>query len=92
MAGELDQILTLVRGAAARHGGRMVMVGILPTLRAEELRLAALSDAARFRALNNGIRRLRQEPFRIRIDGADPLELAADDIGLEGPTPPSRST
>ena len=60
------------------------MVGILPTLRAEELRLAALSDAARYRALNNGIRRLRQEPFRIRIDGADPLELAADDIGLEG--------
>ena len=92
LAGELDQVLTLVRRAAVRHGGRMVMVGILPTLRAEELRLAALSDAARFRALNNGIRRLRQEPFRIRIDGADPLELAADDIGLEGPTPPSRST
>ena len=84
MAGELDQALGLVRRAAARHGGRIVMVGILPTLRAEELRLAALSDAARFRALNNGIRRLRQEPFRIRIDGADPLELAADDIGLEG--------
>jgi hypothetical protein len=84
MAGELDQALALVRRAAGRHGGRIVMVGILPTLRAEELRLAALSDAARFRALNNGIRRLRQEPFRIRIDGADPLELAADDIGLEG--------
>ena len=84
MASELDQALGLVRRAAARHGGRMVMVGILPTLRAEELRLAALSDAARYRALNNGIRRLRQEPFRIRIDGADPLELAADDIGLEG--------
>jgi hypothetical protein len=31
-----------------------------------------------------GLRRLRQEPFRIRIDGADPLELATDDIGLEG--------
>ena len=60
------------------------MVGILPTLRAEDLQLAALSDAARYRALNNGLRRLRQEPFRIRIDGADPLELAADDVGLEG--------
>src|SRR5215204_5384513 len=84
MAGELDQALKLVRRAAARHGGRIAMIGILPTLRAEELRLAALSDAARFRALNNGIRRLRRAPFRIRIDGADPLELAADDIGLEG--------
>ena len=60
------------------------MVGILPTLEAEDLQLAALSDAPRYRALNNGLRRLRQEPFRIRIHGADPLELAADDVGLEG--------
>jgi hypothetical protein len=83
-ASELEQALGIVRRAAAWHGGRIVMVGILPTLRAEDLRLAALSDAARYRALNNGIRRLRQEPFRIRIDGADPLELTADDVALEG--------
>jgi hypothetical protein len=51
---------------------------------AEDLQLAALSDAPRYRALNNGLRRLRQEPFQIRISGADPLELAADDVGLEG--------
>jgi hypothetical protein len=84
LAGELDQALALVRRAADRHDGRIVMIGILPTLHAGELQLAALSDAARFRALNHGILRLRREPFRIRIDGADPLELAADDIGLEG--------
>jgi hypothetical protein len=83
-ASELEQALAIVRRAAAWHDGRVVMVGILPTLRADDLRLAALSDAARYRALNNGIRRLRQEPFRIRIDGADPLELVADDVGLEG--------
>ncbi|HKP98700.1 MAG TPA: glutamate--cysteine ligase [Actinomycetes bacterium] len=83
-AAELDQTLGIVRRAAACHGGRIVMVGILPTLRAEELRLAAISDAARYRALNSGICRLRQEPFLIRIAGADPLELATDDIALEG--------
>ena len=84
MANELDQALGIVCRAAARHGGRVAMVGILPTLRPEDLQLAALSDAPRYRALNNGLRRLRQEPFRIRISGADPLELATDDIGLEG--------
>src|SRR5215218_10549362 len=83
-ASELEQALSIVRRAAAWHGGRVAMVGILPTLRAGDLRLAALSDAPRYRALNNGILRLRHEPFRIRIDGADPLELAADDVGLEG--------
>jgi hypothetical protein len=83
-ASELEQALGIVRRAAAWHGGRVVMVGILPTLRAADLQLAALSDTARYRALNNGLRRLRQEPFLIRIDGADPLELVADDVGLEG--------
>jgi hypothetical protein len=84
LGSELDQALGLVRRAAAWHEGRVVMVGILPTLRVGDNRLAALSDAARYRALNNGIRRLRHEPLRIRIDGADPLELMADDVGLEG--------
>jgi gamma-glutamyl:cysteine ligase YbdK (ATP-grasp superfamily) len=84
MASELDQALGVVRRAAAWHGGRIVMVGILPTLGAGDLELAALSDAPRYRALNHGLRQLRQEPFRIRIAGADPLELAADDVGLEG--------
>jgi hypothetical protein len=83
-ASELDQALGIVRRAAAWHGGRIAMIGILPTLHPEELRLAAISDAARYQALNNGLRRLRQEPFQIRIDGADPLEVAADDVGLEG--------
>jgi hypothetical protein len=83
-ASELDQALGIMRRAAAWHGGRVAMVGILPTLRGPDLGLGALSDAARYQALNNGLRRLRQEPFRIRIDGADPLELAADDVGLEG--------
>jgi hypothetical protein len=84
MASELDQALGIVRRAAAWHGGRVAMVGILPTLGPGDLALASLSDAPRYRALNNGLRRLRQEPFRIRISGADPLELDADDVGLEG--------
>jgi hypothetical protein len=84
MASELDQALGIVHRAAAWHGGRVAMVGILPTLRPGDLGLAALSDAPRYRALNNGLRRLRQEPFRVRISGPDPLEVAADDVGLEG--------
>jgi hypothetical protein len=83
-AAELGEALAVVGRAAARHDGRVAMTGILPTLRPEELQLAALSDALRYRALNSGIRRLRHEPFLIRIDGADPLELTADDVALEG--------
>jgi hypothetical protein len=81
---ELTTALELVDAAAARHGGRVAVIGILPTLHAADLRFDSISDAPRYRALNNGLRRLRQGPFHIRIDGDDPLQLDADDVGLEG--------
>jgi hypothetical protein len=43
-----------------------------------------ITDTPRYRALNSGLRRLRRDPFRIHIAGADPLELASTDVGLEG--------
>src|SRR5512132_2367778 len=81
---ELRLLLGRVAGAAREHGGRVALVGILPTLRRGDLHPAAMSDMARYRALDRGLRRLRQAPFRIRIAGADPLELYSDDVALEG--------
>jgi hypothetical protein len=81
---ELRLLLGRVGAAAQTHGGRLALVGILPTLRRADLHPAAMSDVARYRALDRGLRRLRQAPFRIRIAGADPLELASDDVALEG--------
>lgn len=69
---------------AARHGARVAAIGILPTLEEGDLQASAMTDAPRFRALSWSIRRLRGEPFRVRIDGADPLELVCDDVTLEG--------
>src|SRR5512132_1364705 len=55
-AAELDQALGVVRRSAARLGGRTLLDAIPLTLRAEVLHLAASTDAARYRALNAGIR------------------------------------
>src|SRR6266496_1929234 len=41
-------------------------------------------DLPRYRALNRRLRLLRHDPFHLRITGADPLELASDDVALEG--------
>lgn len=73
-----------VDALAAPLGGRVVPIGILPTLTAEDLEPSALSDLPRFRALSAGIRRLRRCPFLINIDGLDPLRLSCDDVTLEG--------
>src|SRR6266511_1934629 len=37
-----------------------------------------------FAALGEELRLLRHDPFHLRIAGADPLELASDDVALEG--------
>jgi len=81
---DLEDALLAVRRAASRHGGRPVAIGILPTLRPSDLTAAALTHSARYRALSNGLRRLRQADFVIEIDGPEPLEATCDDVTFEG--------
>ena len=84
LAGELGVLLDRVGAAARAHHGRIAMVGVLPTLSYAHLGAAAVTDTARYRALGRGLRRLRRGPLRIKISGAEPLELTSDDIALEG--------
>jgi hypothetical protein len=81
---EIGDLVELVGRAARAQQGRVAVIGILPTLRRDDLVVGVLSAPPRYRALNNGLRRLRPDPFRIRIAGADPLELTSDDVALEG--------
>mgnify|MGYP003693606479 CR=1 FL=1 len=104
---ELQQLLGRVASAAARYGGRPALVGVLPTLREADLRGDALSAESRYHALDAGLRRLRAgDSFRIRIAGADSLQLTSDAVAFEGartrrfrctcasipPTSPARTT
>jgi hypothetical protein len=81
---ELGDALAVVGRAAAGRGGRVVTIGILPTLRHRDLGGEALTDQRRYRALDRGLRRLRHEPFGVRIDGQDPLATTCDGVVLEG--------
>jgi hypothetical protein len=84
LGGELNVLLDRVADAARDHAGRVALIGILPTLRLADLGPGVMTDVPRYRALNSGLRQLRQDPFRIRIAGEDPLELASEDVALEG--------
>ena len=84
LARELDDSLGGLQAAAARHGARVVAIGILPTLTEDDLQSSALTDGARYRALSSGIRRLRRTPFPLHITGLDSLTLLADDVAYEG--------
>jgi gamma-glutamyl:cysteine ligase YbdK (ATP-grasp superfamily) len=84
LARDMTSALERLGRAAEPLGGRVLAVGILPTLREEDLGSDALSDLNRFRALSDGLRRLRQRAFTIQISGREPLELTWSDVTLEG--------
>jgi hypothetical protein len=68
----------------AVHRGRIALIGILPTLRVGDLQPSAMTDSPRYRALSAALQRLRREPFRVRIDGADPLDISCEAVTFEG--------
>ncbi len=78
---DIEEALACARAGAAEHGARVVTIGILPTLRPDDL---VLTDGIRYRALSAGLRRGRRGPFRIAIAGEDTLTFETDDVALEG--------
>ena len=84
LGSELNVLLDHVAYAARGHAGRPALIGILPTLTRADLGPDRMTEMPRYRALNAGLRRARGDPFRIRIAGEDPLELASEDVTLEG--------
>ncbi len=84
LATDLRAAMAHVDSIASGHGGGVVLIGILPTLRVEDLEAEAMTKTARFRALSDGLRRLRNAAFRIEIDGEESLEIECDDVTMEG--------
>jgi hypothetical protein len=81
---ELDLLLTRTAAAAGAHQGRIALIGILPTLGGADLGHGSVTDAARYRALDRGLQRLRRGPFRIQIAGQEPLRLDGEHVAVEG--------
>jgi gamma-glutamyl:cysteine ligase YbdK (ATP-grasp superfamily) len=75
------------RRVAAELDARLLMIGILPTLRQEDLTQANMSDLRRYRALNEQVLRLRGErPLELDIQGRERLKTVHGDVMLESAT------
>jgi len=69
---------------AGTLGARLAMVGILPSVRQEDLTLANMSDMRRYRALNEQVLRLREgKPLMLDIHGRENLSIQHHDVMLE---------
>ncbi|GAA0926573.1 glutamate--cysteine ligase [Nonomuraea longicatena] len=64
-------------------GAHLVLIGILPTLREQDIGEGTLSANPRYRLLNEQIFAARGEDMHIRIEGVERLETHADSITPE---------
>jgi hypothetical protein len=81
---ELEAALSALREGAAAHGGRIVAVGILPTLTTADLDLGSITAASRYRALDAALAAHRRGPVRISIHGEDHLLWETEHVSCEG--------
>jgi gamma-glutamyl:cysteine ligase YbdK (ATP-grasp superfamily) len=80
---EIRDNLNLAEVGARSVGGRLVMIGILPTLRESDIHLGTLSHNERYKLLNEQIFAARGEDLHIVIDGPQRLDTYADCITPE---------
>lgn len=87
MADELNQTWRQCQEKAHELDSALLMIGILPTIRQQDLCLANMSDLKRYRALNEQVLAKRAgRPIRICIEGREYLAVDHPDVMLEAAT------
>lgn len=81
---ELLSALGRLRQCAGQVAGRVVPIGILPTLRTIYFNENTMTDVPRYHARADRLKRDRAGSFKIHIKGRDELQLESNDITLEG--------
>ncbi|MBP8283978.1 MAG: glutamate--cysteine ligase [Chromatiaceae bacterium] len=81
MAAELAATWARAQAVATPLEARLVMIGILPTLREADLILANMTPSNRFPILNAQILAQQQgQPLRLQIQGRDRLAISRSDV------------
>ncbi|POX35946.1 glutamate--cysteine ligase [Streptomyces sp. Ru73] len=83
LAEELRTGLAYADRKAREVAARIVMIGILPTLTADDLVSSNLSEADRYTLLNDEMRAARGEDFEIDIEGVERLTATSPSIAPE---------
>ncbi|HRZ24246.1 MAG TPA: glutamate-cysteine ligase family protein [Candidatus Contendobacter sp.] len=83
----LESLWRRCQQVAAELEAAVALIGILPTLRLEDLTLEHMSAQQRYRAINEQIlQRRRGRPMELAIHGAETLSLTHPDVMLEAAT------
>ncbi|MDG4597700.1 MAG: glutamate--cysteine ligase [Candidatus Contendobacter sp.] len=87
MHANLESLWRRCQRTAAELNAAVALIGILPTLRVQDLSPDHMSDQQRYRAINDQIlSRRRGRPMALAIHGAETLCLTHPDVMLEAAT------
>ena len=80
----LNKLLDQVSEVAQEYDTKIMLTGILPTIRAKHLSLSYMTPLKRYEILNDAIREVRKNDIELHIKGVDELNLKHDSILYEG--------
>jgi CBS domain-containing protein len=83
MEDELNEVIGLVRRAAAVSGGDVVLAGILPTIQLSDLTEKNLTPLPRYFEINRVVTQLHGANRFVHIKGLDELQLMLQDTLIE---------
>ena len=84
---ELADVLDRCRARIEGLGVRLVAVGMLPTLSADQLTVERISHNPRYELLARRMRAARHRPFLVSIiDGHEPVEFTTDSVAPDAAT------
>ncbi|MEZ4972825.1 MAG: CBS domain-containing protein [Cyclobacteriaceae bacterium] len=80
---QLTSLIDQAREAAKRFDNKLILTGILPTIRRRELDLTYLTPITRYLQLNDIMREMRGSDFSLHLRGVDELTLLHESILFE---------
>ncbi|HYH84034.1 MAG TPA: glutamate-cysteine ligase family protein [Pyrinomonadaceae bacterium] len=79
---EIGEVIKLVREGARERNADVLLAGILPTLRRDDLSLEQITPSPRYYQLNDSIMRMRGGSMRAHVKGLDEVNVFSDNIML----------
>lgn len=84
---DLADVFDRCRAGIEGLGVRLIAVGMLPTLSAEQLTVERISHSPRYGLLSRRMRAARHRPFLVSIvDGREPVEFTTDSVAPDAAT------
>lgn len=83
MEEEIKEVISIAKRHASAHDSKIILAGILPTLRQLDLTMDSITPVDRYYELNDRLKEIRGSDFRMEIRGVDELSVTHDNFMLE---------